>query len=171
MNPPRHYQPDESLSPPEQTLRMLAKLPPPDGLSARVQASLRTAPRRSSFFSFGNVFGLSGWQQIGALRTVAAFGIVCVVAGGGWQIYSHVQTAPGTQGSAVPVHVNAGESSQGSFSTSGAIAKPDPLKAPVITHQIASPALMNQPQPIVPAKKSSKKKPEANAAPVRPEQR
>jgi hypothetical protein len=169
MNSQDRNRQDEALSPAEQTLRMLAHMPAPEGLSARVQASLRTAPQRERL-SLGGVFGLSGWMRSSALRTAAAMGIVCVVAGGGWQIYSHVQTSPGMQGVALPVHVNSGDSSQGGFSTSGAIAKPDPLKAPVITHQTPNPPQASS-QPIQPERKTAKKKSQAKAAPALPEQR
>jgi hypothetical protein len=162
MNPLNNNRSSDPLGTPEETLRMLAQLPPPEGLSARVQASLRTAPRRGGF-SFGNVLGLSGWMHSTALRTAAAFGIVCVVAGGGWRIYSHVQTSSGMQGVAVPVHVNTGDSSPGGFSTSGAIAKPDPLKAPVIAHQVQTPA---QTTPLRPdAKEGVHKRKKLNPAP------
>lgn len=156
MNAPHPERPintsGDAVSPAEQTLRMLAKLPAPDGLSARVQANLRIAPRNSSVFNIGGVLGISGWMHSGALRIAAAVGIVVMVAGGGWQIYSRVQTSPGLQGTAVPMRVNPAPGPAGGFSTSGAIARPDPLKGPVITHR----AVTNNAEA---AKKSGKKRP------------
>lgn len=171
MNSPHYDRPNEPLSPAEQTLRMLAQLPTPDGLLARLQASLRTGPQRRRLFSFNSVFGPSGWMHNAAARTAAAFGIVCVVAGGGWRIYSHVQTSPGMQGIAVPVRVNTGTAGEGGFSTSGAIAKPDPLKAPVITHHLPNATPANQQPPIQSEKKAAKKKPSAKIAPSSAEHR
>jgi hypothetical protein len=132
MKSPHNNPSNETPASAEETLRMVAQLPAPDGLSARVQASLRTAPQPTGS-TFSGVFGFSGWMHSTAMRTAAAAAIVCAVTGGGWQIYSHVQTSPAMQGVAVPARVDNG---QGGFSTSGAIAKPDPLKAPVITHQV-----------------------------------
>lgn len=159
MNSTHHDGDNGSRSPAEETLRMLAKLPAPDGISARVQASLRSAPRRSSLSGVGAVFGMSGWMHSAALRTAAAAGIVCVVAGGGWKIYSRVQMSAGMQGVAVPVRVSPVTGSEGGFSTSGAIARPDPLKAPVIAHQFVAKPAQNTQQPGQSEKKVVKKRP------------
>src|SRR5580704_6423005 len=71
----------------EATLRLIARLEAPDGLEDRVHAKLLAAPRRGRVLAWpGSFVPAVGW-----LRAAAAAAIVCVVAGGGWGVYSHVQ--------------------------------------------------------------------------------
>jgi len=71
----------------EATLRLIARLPAPEGLEERVRASLRAAPRRGRILAWPAAFRPeSGW-----MRAAAAAAIVFVVAGGGWGVYSRVE--------------------------------------------------------------------------------
>ena len=105
----------------EQTLRLIANLPAPEGLEDRVHAGLLAAPRGGRVLFWPAPFSpASGW-----LRSAAAAAIVCVVAGGGWGIYSHVQ--PGQpQGIAGPRIAGPGQ-----FSTGEAMRRPQTLNGPV----------------------------------------
>jgi hypothetical protein len=74
----------------EATLRLIARLPAPDGLEDRVMAGLKTAPRTARVLVWPSLFQpTTGW-----MRGAAAAAIVFVVAGGGWGIYSYVQPVP-----------------------------------------------------------------------------
>ena len=111
----------------EQTLRLIAQLPAPEGLEDRVQAGLRAAPRRARVLAWPGAFSpAAGW-----VRAAAAAAIVFVVAGGGWGIYSRVQ--PG-----VPVHGVAGPrmAAPGSFAGAEAERRPKKLAGPVVTHPV-----------------------------------
>jgi hypothetical protein len=123
----------------EQTLRLIATLPAPQGLEDRVNAGLRSAPRRARVFAWPRPFSPAG----GWLRGAAAAAIVFVVAGGGWGIYSRVQPGQPTQGSAVP-RVGA----PGGFSEGGAVRRPQTLVGPVVT----APAPAATPKPKAPSK-------------------
>ena len=127
----------------EDTLRLIATLPAPEGLEDRVYASLRAAqqptPRKGRLLAWpGAGFRPgSGW-----MRSAAAAAIVLVVAGGGWGIYTRVQP---TKGIAVPPHV----ASPAGFSSAGAMRTPNTLNGPVVKHPATA-----EPQPVKsPAKK------------------
>ena len=124
----------------EETLRVIANLPVPEGLVDRVQTRLRNAPHSARILSWPLVFGAGGWGYERAMRGAAAAAIVCVVAGGGWRIYSHVQPAPSAKVLVMP----APASPSRGFSTAGSVHTPDPR--PVLTRQAepkpqASPAV------------------------------
>jgi hypothetical protein len=112
----------------EKTLRLIASLPAPDGLVERVQAGLKGAPRRARVLGWPEAVTPGAWMRSGALRTAAAAAIVCVVAGGGWQIYSRVVPAPGPNVVAMPARVG----NQGGFANASAVRKPDTLTGPVV---------------------------------------
>lgn len=121
------------LSEAEATLRLIAKLPAPDGLAERVQGRLKAAPV-SVLETGAQVLQWpvrrSGWT--GWARGVAAAAIVCVVAGGAWQISTHI--VPGASGNAVaaPVPVPSRARPAGGFSSAGAMRTPDTLNGPVL---------------------------------------
>lgn len=124
----------------EETLRLIARLPAPEGLADRMQAGLRTAPRRGSLVGWPvAMIPISGWAQTAAFRGVAAAAIVCVVAGGGWRVYSHVPVKPTTRLAVMPARVGAG------FSSAGAVHTPDTLAGPVLTHQVDAVAVIGKP--------------------------
>jgi hypothetical protein len=125
----------------EETLRLIATLPAPEGLADRVQARLTTAPRRSFLVNLGGS-SRNGWMYRPMLRGCAAAAIVLVVAGGGWSIYSHVQPTSSAKVIEMPARVGSG----GAFSNAGAMHTPDTLNGPVLAH----PAAPVQPKMIAP---------------------
>jgi len=65
----------------EVTLRLIARLPAPEGLEDRVMAGLKTAPRAARVLHWPAVLQpATSW-----MRGAAAAAIVFVVAGGGWE--------------------------------------------------------------------------------------
>jgi hypothetical protein len=85
----------------EDTLRLIAHLPLPEGLVDRVQASLHSHPQLASHsprvvswpgaFMHGN-----GWRHHSLMRAAAAAAIVVVVAGGGGGCIRGFRTASRT---------------------------------------------------------------------------
>jgi hypothetical protein len=107
----------------EETLRLIATLPAPEGLEDRVQAGLGAAPRAGRVLAWPVAAAAGGaW-----MRSAAAAAIVFVVAGGGWGIYSRVQPVLPASGAVAPPHVGA----QGGFATGGAMRTPQTLVGPV----------------------------------------
>jgi hypothetical protein len=136
------------------TLRLIASLPAPEGLEDRVHEALRKAPRTARILEWP-ARAESQW-----MRSAAAAAIAFVVVGGGWGVYSRVQTA---RVIAMPPHVAA----PGEFSTGGTMRVPQTVHGPVIEHpqsvQPGNPApngaaVVNMPAPngakAVPAKKT-----------------
>lgn len=121
MNP----SPNFSQQSADETLRLIASLPAPDGLSDRIHAALRTAPRNAVVLRWP--VAISSHSSF--LRGAAAAAIVCVVAGGGWRIYSHVpaQTSPQI------IQMPQSGSLSGGFGSAGARHVPDTLNGPVLT--------------------------------------
>jgi hypothetical protein len=117
---------------------LIAGLPAPEGIELRVKTALRNAPRQSAANLFEWPLGprrswpdswAGSWMENVWMKGAAAAAIVCVVAGGGWQVYSHVQ--PKQAAAAVP-HVGSG------FSSAGAIRTPHTLDGPMQMHPQAS---------------------------------
>jgi hypothetical protein len=126
------------------TLRLVAALPAPEGLEKRVIAGVRSAPRSGRIISWPRLLNpMENW-----LRSAAAAAIVFVVIGGGWGVYSHVQTMNAT---AAPLSTGAA----GAFSNAGAVRVPQTVPAPVVLQPAVQPAVAE------PAKKLPNK-----AAPV-----
>lgn len=136
----------------EDTLRLLAQLPAPEGLVHRVQAALKSAPREARLLHWPYALRpAGGWMQGNLVRGAAAAAIVCVVAGGGWGIYSRVQppTAPAAKVIVTPARIG----SSGGFSSAGAMRTPDTLNGPILKHPIKP---VPQPDEVVaPAKPAS----------------
>jgi hypothetical protein len=129
MNDPVHN-PIE-LGAADETLRLIAHLPPPQGLEDRVHVALLSRPRRARILSWPSAPRLeSNW-----MRSAAAAAIVFVVAGGGWGIYSRVQQ-PQAKVIVMPMHV----ATQGGFSSAGAMRTPNTLNGPVLAHPVLGPA-------------------------------
>lgn len=122
----------------DETLRLIARLPAPEGLEDRMHARLHSRPRTARILAWPAAPNLaSGW-----MRTAAAAAIAFVVAGGGWGIYSRVQQ---------PQTVNPPRVATGSgFSSAGAMRTPETLKGPMLAHPSAA-------QP-APAKATARKK-------------
>lgn len=131
MNPnshdPRHApfaQGALSGSSAEETLRLIAGLPVPEGLEDRIDAALRSAPRRSRVFEWPAHFQPNRpWS-----RLAAAAAIALVVVGGGWGVYSRVEQQQAAKVVATPAPGPAA----GGFSNAGAIRTPQTLNGPVL---------------------------------------
>jgi hypothetical protein len=155
----------------EAALRLIARLPAPDGLEDRVHAKLLAAPRSGRVLAWPGAFAAaSGW-----MRAAAAAAIACVVAGGGWGVYSHVQpgmTAQGTSGTHVTSQGVGQGAGQGQFSTGDAVRRPQTLNGPAAPAAVTTVA----PQHKVAAKSAAatthgakaKAVKKANASPVAP---
>jgi hypothetical protein len=146
----------------EETLRMLASLPAPDGLAERVQAGLRTRGTAQVRILRWPVRLGQNWMQSGLVRGLAAAAIVCMVAGGGWGVYSRVQPSQPARGIALP-HVGA----PGGFAGAGAMRTPQTLNAPVVAHPATAAPLA----PVAPAKQTAHRRGKsvlANKLPVAP---
>lgn len=123
-----------------ETLQLLAQLPVPEGLEARVQArvnaGLRSAPQKASLLSWPQRFTVNGnWMHGAAMRAAAAAAIVCIVLGGGWGILSHVRIAQPANAIAQPPRPSAA----GGFSSAGAMRTPQTLKGPVVAPSSSAP--------------------------------
>lgn len=113
----------------EATLRLIARLPVPDGLEDRLNASLLAAPPRGRVLAWPGAFTPAG----GWFRAAAAAAIVCVVAGGGWGVYSRVQPGQSAQplaGTHITSQGAAQGTGQGQFSTGDAVRRPQTLIGP-----------------------------------------
>ncbi len=125
----------------EQTLRLIAQLPSPEGLDDRVIAALHQVPRKGRVLYWpGSLSGSGGaW-----MRGAAAAAIVFVVAGGGWGIYMRVEPA---QPARVLVMPRAGAA--GGFSGAGAMRTPETLHGPVVAQPVTE-----KPAEVKPVKKT-----------------
>jgi hypothetical protein len=114
---------ESAFSPAEETLRLIASLPAPDGLEDRVNAALSAAARRGRVLAWPRAIRPeSGW-----MRTAAAAAIVFVVAGGGWGVYMRVEQE--NQPAKVIV-MPARMPAPGGFSGAGAMRTPLTLPGP-----------------------------------------
>jgi hypothetical protein len=110
------------------TLRLIAGLPAPDGLEDRVKAGVRRrAAIRTGAVLDWPVGNRSDWAHNNWFRGAAAAAIVAIVAGGSWQVYSHVQ--PKQAQIALP---RVGGS--GGFASANAVRTPKTLDAPTVPH-------------------------------------
>jgi hypothetical protein len=158
----------------EETLRLLAHLPAPEGLEERVEAGLRAAPRNARILRWPVALRAeNAW-----VRAAAAAAIVAVVAGGGWGVYLGVQTVQPARVIAVPQHIAA---PGGGFSNAGAMRTPQTLNGPIaappavakpaavappastpavkpVAKPVTTPAAQSSQKPLHPAKPTSAKK-------------
>ncbi len=120
-------------SPVEESLRLIASMPAPEGLEERVHAALRAAPRRGRVLAWPTALRPeSSW-----IRTAAAAAIVFVVAGGGWGVYTRVQHGQPAKVIVMPPRMPVA----GGFSGAGAVRAPQTLPGPTVTEPAkASPA-------------------------------
>ena len=134
------------FTPAEETLRLIANLPAPDGLEDRVHAALNAMPRRSRVLAWPRALRAeSGW-----MRGAAAAAIVFVVAGGGWGVYSRVQSTQVAQNQPAKVIVMPARTPvSGGFSGAGAMRTPVTLPGPRVPQSVR----------ISPAKAKAAKKP------------
>jgi hypothetical protein len=138
------------FSPAEETLRLIARLPSPEGLEGRVHAAVRVAQRRSRILAWPRALRAeSGW-----MRGAAAAAIVFVVAGGGWGVYTRVESTQIEQNQPAKVIVMPARMPiAGGFSGAGAMRTPLTLPGP------AAPQPVNK---IDPGKAKAAKKPVAS---------
>jgi hypothetical protein len=114
---------ESAFSPAEETLRLIASLPAPDGLEDRVNAALSAAQSRDRVLAWPRAIRPeSGW-----MRTAAAAAIVFVIAGGGWGVYMRVEQE--NQPAKVIV-MPARMPAPGGFSGAGAMRTPLTLPGP-----------------------------------------
>jgi hypothetical protein len=154
MNPTTH----NSIGPGsvEQTLRLIAGLPAPEGLEERVHEALRRAPRTRRLLSWPAALRPeSGW-----VRAAAAAAIVFVVAGGGWGVYSHVEQGQTARIVVLPPHVPI----SGGFSSAGAMRTPQTLNGPVVAHPAAKRPTPAETQKKVKTRRTSARVPLAHHA-------
>lgn len=140
MNHPNQKSvPNESVSA-EETLRLIARLPAPEGLEERVQAGLHadrsSEPRTARILDWPVVLRPgSNW-----MRSAAAAAIVFVVVGGGWGVYTRVQQTQPARVIAMPPRVVA----PGGFSSAGAMRTPNTLNGPVVAHPVTAKPVQGQ---------------------------
>jgi hypothetical protein len=140
----------------EETLRLIASLPAPEGLEERVHAGLRAARLSAAPGRVSKTARVLSWPvharlESNWMRSAAAAAIVFVVVGGGWGVYSRVQPAQPVRTVVLPPRVAA----PGGFSSAGAMRTPQTLNGPVVTHKATV-----APQP---AKDSTKAAPQHKA--------
>jgi hypothetical protein len=143
------------LTPAEETLRLIANLPAPEGLEdrvhARVHAAASAAQHRGSVLAWPRAFRAeSGW-----MRGAAAAAIVFVVAGGGWGVYTRVESTQ-NQPAKVIVMPARMPGSTGGLSGAGAMRPPLTLPGP------AAPQAVKTSREASPAKAKATKNPVAN---------
>jgi hypothetical protein len=110
----------------EETLRLLAGLPAPQGLEERVHGALRAAPRESRVLAWP--VPLRAGREW--MRAAAAAAIAFVIAGGGWSVYSRVQPHLPLGGLPPAVHTPVA----GGFAGAGLVTTPKTVVGPVLTH-------------------------------------
>ena len=131
---------ESALGPAEETLRLVASLPAPEGLEDHVHAALRAAPRRDRALDRGRVLAWprairpeSGW-----MRTAAAAAIVFVVAGGGWGVYMRVEHNQPAKVIVMPARMPGRIQAPGGFSGAGAMRTPLTLPGPAAPQPVKS---------------------------------
>lgn len=112
----------------EKTLRMIAALPAPKGIEERLKAGLRTSPRQAKLIRWPMAGGYrNGLIHTSAVRAAAAAAIVIAVAGGGWEVYSHIQVAAIPSNLTAPLPI----SGQSGFAAATTRRVPQTLEGPV----------------------------------------
>ncbi|MGC1421371.1 MAG: hypothetical protein WA815_03425 [Terracidiphilus sp.] len=113
----------------ELTLRLIAALPAPQGIEERVKSGIRAAQRQARVVAWpDSSSNKTKWAQVSGLRAAAAAAIVFVVAGGGWEVYSHIRVAPAPTAVAAPQRIDGG----GGLSAAAARRTPKTLDGPKV---------------------------------------
>jgi hypothetical protein len=162
MSLPRPPQSNPTGDPgPEQTLRLIARLPAPQGLEDRVLARLAAKPRPARVFFWPSAGGLHsrGWVHSAFARGAAAAAIVCVVTGGAWQVYLHVPPPPQAKVRMMPRTAAPGTG----FSSANAVRTPKTLEGPTL-HTGVSPQPLAAHQKRRATRKAAKLRPDAAGA-------
>jgi hypothetical protein len=114
----------------ELTLRLVARLPAPEGLEDRIQSGMKLAVTNGRIT--GRMLAWPGAQPMtsGWMRAAAAAAIVFVVAGGGYGVYSRVQPGLAIQEVTTP--------RAGRFGEAGAAVRPKTLQGPSVTRPMGT---------------------------------
>ncbi len=158
MNPNAHNPSTGGAEPgsAEETLRLIASLPAPEGLELRVRMGLSTHTRPGRVLAWPMPIQPGGnW-----MRAAAAAAIVFVVAGGGWGVYSRVQPGPSAKMVVLPPRAQV----PGGFSSAGAIRTPRTLSGPVLKQ----PAGVSAPQANLFSKKPAQAARSVHRSPAAP---
>ncbi len=137
----------------EATLQLVARLSPPEGLEERVQAGLRSAPASGT----ARILAWPAARRLGAawMRTAAAAAIVAVVIGGSWGVYSRVRPVEPARAIANPPRL----STQGGFSSAGAMRTPQTLNGPTVEAPAVAHPAVAAPLPAQPGVRPAQKTP------------
>ena len=108
----------------EETLRLIVRLPAPEGLEERVHAALRAEPRGARVLAWPARVHWNQHSESGWMRTAAAAAIVFVVVGGGWGVYMRVQQGQPAKVILMPT--------RGGFGGAGAKRTPQILPGPTV---------------------------------------
>lgn len=140
------------LTPAEETLRLIANLPAPEGLEDRVHAALNSMPRRSRVLAWPRALRAeSGW-----MRGAAAAAIVFVVAGGGWGVYTRVESTQIQRNQPAKVIVMPARTPiAGGFSGAGAMRTPLTLPGPAAPEPVKISPAKAAKKPVVRRKTTS----------------
>lgn len=130
-NPHNPMNGTENTNSGEETLRLIASVPAPEGLEDRVHKALRAAPRTGRVLAWPAGMRSRNPLRSNSIRTAAAAAIVFVVVGGGWGIYSRVQLVQNGRVVVMPARMT----NTGGFSGAGAIRTPETLPGPKISEQ------------------------------------
>lgn len=130
MKHPPDDTPAPESAPIDETLRLIAHAPVPEGLEDRVHAAVfQAAPRPGRILPWPvPAEPPAFWAGNNWVRTAAAAAIVFVVAGGGWGIYRRVEH-PVARVILLPA---AQPAVSGGFSSAGAIRTPQTVNGPVV---------------------------------------
>ncbi|HTW60568.1 MAG TPA: hypothetical protein VMD55_02100 [Terracidiphilus sp.] len=123
----------------EETLRLIAGLPAPQGLEERVHRALGQAHALRKASRPGRLLGWPAPPGTGMewMRTAAAAAIAFVIAGGSWGVYRQVQPRQTGNGILLAPH----GANTGGFAGAGAMRTPQTLNGPVLR----GPALAHPP--------------------------
>jgi hypothetical protein len=132
----------------EETLRLLAQLPPPDRLNERVHAGIRhqlalesTSPRRRGFWSL--------WSAGQRLQLSAAAALMLAVAGSMWTVNHSRPMAPAAPQTAVPQAITPESGAFGGAKAERVPATLTPIKVPPVPKKKPSPKGAAKPSPKV----------------------
>jgi hypothetical protein len=143
---------DSGVSDAEDTLRLIANLPAPEGLEKRIEASLRVAPHTTTHKARILSWPVALPLEKAWVRAAAAAAIVFLVLGGGWGVVALVQSSQPARAIAAPPDTPHGVA-PGGFSNAGAMRTPQTLDHPVVAQpeptpaQTAAPAIKPEAKP------------------------
>jgi len=121
----------------DETLRLIARMPAPEGLEERVKAGLQLAetPRRVLRWpmarSIEDASAPGMWTRSSWVRGAVAAAIALVIVGGAWGIYTRVEPAQSAKAPASPQAQPAG-----TFSEAGAIRRPLTVAGPRVLQPV-----------------------------------